>query len=218
MLNSVLDPLIQKGRRKKLVEELAASKIFGSRVLRAIGAVPRHLFIEKGMEEFAYKNIPIEIAGKQTISQPSTVAMETELLNVKSGEKILEIGTGCGYQTAILFYMGAIVYTIERQKELYLQAKENLLKIDYTKPVLFWGDGFKGLPQFAPYDGIIVTCGAPEIPNDLLLQLKIGGKIVIPVGDKEQEMLLIKRKSKSEFEKQSYGAASFVPMLHGVKK
>ncbi|MCI1719791.1 MAG: protein-L-isoaspartate(D-aspartate) O-methyltransferase [Bacteroidales bacterium] len=218
MLNSELDPLIQKGRRKKLVEELAKCKMFGSRVLRAIGAVPRHIFIEKGMEEFAYKNIRVEIGEKQTISQPSTVALETELLDVKSGDKILEIGTGCGYQTAILFYLGANVYSIERQKELFLQAQINLQKIEYTKPKLFWGDGFKGLPQFAPFDGIIVTCGAPEIPNSLLLQLKIGGRIVIPVGEKEQEMLLITRKNKIDFEKKSFGAASFVPMLHGVKK
>lgn len=217
MLNWKLDPLLQKGRRKKLVEQLAASKRYGGRVLRAIGGVPRHLFVEKGLEEFAYKDMPLAIAGKQTISQPSTVALETEMLGVKSGDKILEIGTGCGYQTAVLFYLGATVYSIERQKELYLQAQKNLEKLDFTKPQLFWDDGFKGLPQEAPFDGIVVTCGAPEIPKNLLFQLKIGGRMVIPVGNKEQEMLLITRKSEREFGKKSFGAASFVPMLPGIK-
>lgn len=234
MLNSELDTPLQKGRRERLALELEKQQRFDKRIIRAIKAVPRHVFIDKGLQEFAYRDVPIAIDNEQTISQPSTVAMQTQLLDFKSGERILEIGTGCGYQTAVLFYLGADVYSIERMRELYERAVNNLKKLDYEKPHLFWGDGFEGLPQFAPYDGIIVTCGAPEIPEALLLQLKIGGRMVIPVDvkvekeetvgiikkkiKKEQEMLVLTRKNKTHFDKKTYGRASFVPMLKNVQQ
>lgn len=234
MLSSELDTPLQKGRRERLALELEKQQRFDKRIIRAIKAVPRHIFIDKGLQEFAYRDVPIAIDNEQTISQPSTVAMQTQLLDFKSGDRILEIGTGCGYQTAVLYYLGADVYSIERMKALYEKAVNNLKKLDYEKPHLFWGDGFKGMPQFAPYDGIIVTCGAPEIPESLLLQLKTGGKLVIPVDiktdereetvgikkkrKKEQEMLVLTRKNETHFDKKSYGPAKFVPMLKDVQQ
>ncbi|MEG0519013.1 MAG: protein-L-isoaspartate(D-aspartate) O-methyltransferase [Bacteroidales bacterium] len=216
----MLDSLLQKGKRAKLVKEISGKFAYDNQVLMAMSVVPRHLFVDIGLDHLAYEDKPLPIAAKQTISQPSTVAMQTHLLGIKRGDKVLEIGTGCGYQTAILAHMGARVYSIERQRELYIAAQKNLAKTEYDKPILFFGDGYAGLPQFAPFKAIIVTCGAPDIPQDLLMQLEIGGRMVIPLGEQEngQQLAVITRKSELEFDKQMAGRCSFVPMLQGVVK
>jgi protein-L-isoaspartate(D-aspartate) O-methyltransferase len=170
-----------KGLRKKLVEDLRALEICNEEILSAIENVPRHFFLDSSFEQFAYTNKAFPIASGQTISQPQTVAHQTELLNCKSGDKVLEIGTGSGYQCAVLCELGMKVYSIERQKELHDLCGPLLKKMGYA-PTLYYGDGYKGKEVFAPYNGIIVTCGAPFVPNALLSQLAIGGRLVIPVG------------------------------------
>ncbi len=208
------------GMRKKMVQQLQQKFQYGREVLEAMNAVPRHLFIEKGMEHLAYEDKPLPIAAGQTISQPSTVALQTHLSGVQKWDKVLEIGTGCGYQTAVLAQLGARVYSIERQRELYLAAQKNLARMGYDKPLLFFGDGYKGLPQFAPFKAIIVTCGAPQLPQELLLQLEIGGRMVIPIGEEGQQQTLavIERIGEKEFNKTTHGKCSFVPMLEGTNK
>ncbi|MBQ7772517.1 MAG: protein-L-isoaspartate(D-aspartate) O-methyltransferase [Bacteroidales bacterium] len=208
------------GMRKKMVQQLQQKFQYGREVLEAMNAVPRHLFIEKGMEHLAYEDKPLPIAAGQTISQPSTVALQTHLSGIKKWDKVLEIGTGCGYQTAVLAQLGARVYSIERQRELYLAAQKNLARMGYDKPLLFFGDGYKGLPQFAPFKAIIVTCGAQQLPQELLLQLEIGGRMVIPIGEEKQQQTLavIERIGENEFNKTTHGKCSFVPMLEGTNK
>lgn len=208
------------GMRKKMVQQLQQKFQYGREVLEAMNAVPRHLFIEKGMEHLAYEDKPLPIAAGQTISQPSTVALQTHLSGVQKWDKVLEIGTGCGYQTAVLAQLGARIYSIERQRKLYLSAQKNLARMGYDKPLLFFGDGYKGLPQFAPFKAIIVTCGAPQIPRELLLQLEVGGRMVIPIGDagEQQTLAVIERIGEKEFNKTTHGKCSFVPMLEGTNK
>ena len=170
--------------RKKLVETLKKKGIADKNVLQAIGKIPRHLFMDSGFVDHAYVDKAFPIAADQTISQPYTVARQTELLDVKKGAKILEIGTGSGYQAAVLLEMGATLFTIERQNELFKKAKLFLPKLGYKPKKMVFGDGYIGLENEAPFDGIIVTAGAPFVPNPLLAQLKVGGKLVIPVGEK----------------------------------
>ncbi|MGB8705770.1 MAG: protein-L-isoaspartate(D-aspartate) O-methyltransferase [Gillisia sp.] len=207
------DTFKHKGKRQHLAEIVASKGITDKRVLEAIKKIPRHLFMDSSFEDHAYQDKAFPIAADQTISQPYTVAVQTELLEVKKGDSILEIGTGSGYQTAVLCEMGAKVYSIERQLELYKKTKLFLSKIGYRPKHLSFGDGYKGLPEYAPYDGIIVTAGAPFVPNPLLAQLKIGGKLVIPVGEKVQTMTVFTRKSKKEFDKREAGDFKFVPLL-----
>lgn len=214
----MLDTLQHKGRRKKLLEQLRAKYEFDSKVIEAIGRVPRHMFVEPGLDHLAYLDKPLPIGVRQTISQPSTVAFQTSLLNLKKWDKVLEIGTGCAYQTAVLVEMGYRVYSIERQKQLYISAQQNLNRLDYQSPILFLGDGFAGLPQFAPFNGILVTCGAPEIPKELLKQLCVGGRMVIPVGEVTQKMIVIDRVTEDEFKVTEHGEFKFVPMLTGTEK
>ena len=202
-----------KGLRNQLVKILEEKGIADKNVLIAIANVPRHLFMDSGFVDFSYQDKAFPIAADQTISQPYTVAYQSELLHVKEGDSILEIGTGSGYQTAVLLEMGAKVYTIERQNELFKKTKLFLPKIGYKPKKMIFGDGYKGLPENAPFDGIIVTAGAPFVPNPLLAQLKIGGRLVIPVGDEEQIMTLYIRTSEKDFEKHELGAFRFVPML-----
>ncbi len=202
-----------QGLRNQLVKTLVAKGIQDKNVLKAIAVVPRHLFMDSGFMDFAYQDKAFPIAAEQTISQPYTVAFQSELLEIKSGDKILEIGTGSGYQTAVLIEMGAKVYTVERQKELFKKTKLFLPKLNYKPKKNVFGDGYKGMPEDAPFDGIIVTAGAPFIPKPLLAQLKIGGKLVIPVGDDVQIMTLIIRKGDKDFEKHELGKFRFVPML-----
>ncbi|MEM7086219.1 MAG: protein-L-isoaspartate(D-aspartate) O-methyltransferase [Bacteroidota bacterium] len=207
------DTFTHKGMRRKLVETLTKKGILQASVLEAINSIPRHWFMDSGFIDHAYVDKAFPIGANQTISQPYTVARQTELLEVKSGDKVLEIGTGSGYQSAVLIEMGIAVYTVERQNELFKKASLFLPKIGYRPKKMVFGDGYKGLPEFAPFDGIVVTAGAPFVPNPLLAQLKVGGKLVIPVGTKTQVMTVFTRKSPTDFEKKEYGEFRFVPLL-----
>lgn len=202
-----------RGMRNKLAEILEAKGIQDKRVLDAIRTIPRHLFLDSSFEDHAYQDKAFPIGAEQTISQPYTVAFQTELLQVKPNDKILEIGTGSGYQAAVLLHLKAKVYTIERQLELFKKTRLFFNKMHYRPKKMIFGDGYKGLPEEAPFDGIIVTAGAPEVPKPLMSQLKIGGRLVIPVGENEQVMTLFVRKSEKEFEKKELGAFRFVPLL-----
>lgn len=209
------DSYRHKGLRKKLVDTIAEKGISDKKILEAIGKVPRHYFMDSGFIEFAYKDQAFPIGSGQTISQPYTVAFQTELLKTKKHDKILEVGTGSGYQCAILLELGAKVYTVERQRDLYLKSRALLNEMGY-KPYFFYGDGYLGQPKFAPFDKIIITAGAPEIPQELLNQLKIGGRMVIPVGGVNgQVMKSIGRLSENEFKESEHGFFAFVPMLKG---
>lgn len=209
----MLDLPKHKGQRKKMVERLQSAGIKDKEVLEAINRVPRHLFFDPTFEEHAYSDTAFKIGFGQTISNPHTVAFQTEKLEIKRGDKVLEIGTGSGYQTAVLCEMGVKVYSIERQKGLFDKTKPMLKNLKY-KANLFYGDGYKGLPQFAPFDKIIVTAGAPYIPEDLLKQLKVDGIMIIPVDEgKTQQMKLLRKTSISTFDKINYGEFRFVPML-----
>lgn len=207
------DTYKHKGLRNQLVNVIASEGIKDNGVLEAIRNVPRHLFMDSGFESFAYQNKAFPIAASQTISQPYTVAFQTEKLKIKPNDKILEIGTGSGYQTAVLLELKANVYTIERQKELFKKVKLFLPKLGYKPKRIVFGDGYKGLPDEAPFDGIIVTAGAPFVPKPLLEQLKIGGRLVIPVGMEEQTMQLFIRTDEKSFNKEDLGQFRFVPML-----
>lgn len=207
------DTFKHKGLRQQLVAVLKEKGITDAHVLKAIGNVPRHLFMDSGFLDHAYVDKAFPIAADQTISQPYTVAFQTELLQVKKEDKILEIGTGSGYQTAVLCELGARVYSIERQQELFKKTNLFLPKIGYRAKKLIFGDGYKGLPEEAPFDSIIVTAGAPFVPKPLLSQLKIGGRLVIPVGDHTQVMTLIIRTDTKEFEQHEFGEFRFVPLL-----
>ncbi|MBN2615636.1 MAG: protein-L-isoaspartate(D-aspartate) O-methyltransferase [Bacteroidales bacterium] len=202
-----------KGLRKKLVNEIRKKGILDEQILNAFMAIPRHLFLDSGFLEFAYEDKPFPIGSGQTISQPYTVAFQTQLLDIRPGSKILEIGTGSGYQACILAELGADVYTIERQKKLFEKTKKFLSRFPYDLH-LFQGDGFKGVPQHAPYDGIIITAAAPEIPQDLVDQLQIGGVLVIPLGEGSvQTMLRIVKQEDGSLQRQQFGGFRFVPML-----
>lgn len=207
------DSYRQQGKRKLLVELIREKGIKDEKVLAAINAIPRHLFMDSSFEDHAYQDKAFPIAAGQTISQPYTVAFQTELLQVKPGELILEVGTGSGYQAAVLCELGAKVYTIERQLKLYKKTKNFLQKIGYRPKYMSFGDGYKGLPDYAPFDKIIVTAGAPYIPKALMSQLKVGGRMVIPVGEDPQIMTLLKRQSAKKFEKETFGEFRFVPLL-----
>ena len=204
---------MHKGQRRKLLEELRQMGIRSERVLEAMDAVPRHFFLDSAFSQFAYSNKAFPIAAGQTISQPHTVAKQSELLQLAPGASVLEIGTGSGYQCAVLCALGFKVQSIERQKALF-DATAPLLKAMGMKASLYYGDGYKGKPVLAPFDGIIITCGAPDVPQALLGQLKVGGRMVIPVGSGEtQRMWTIDRISEKEFAKKDHGDAAFVPML-----
>ncbi|MCL9770093.1 MULTISPECIES: protein-L-isoaspartate(D-aspartate) O-methyltransferase [Flavobacterium] len=202
-----------QGLRNQLVKQLEEKGITDKNVLAAISKVPRHLFLNSSFEDFAYQDKAFPIGAGQTISQPYTVAFQSQLLEVQKDHKILEIGTGSGYQTAVLCAMGAKVYSVERQNELFKSTTVLLPKLNIRPKHLTFGDGYKGLPNFAPFDGIIVTAGAPFIPQPLMAQLKIGGRLVIPVGEKEQIMTLLIRKNETQFEKHEFGDFRFVPLL-----
>jgi protein-L-isoaspartate(D-aspartate) O-methyltransferase len=210
MLN---DTYRHKGLRKKLVEELKRLGISNAQVLEAINRVPRHYFLSSAFLEFAYENKAFQIGAGQTISHPFTVATQSQLLNVKPGMKVLEIGTGSGFQTAVLCELGAKVFSVERQKILHDNSKALLGKMGY-KPHLVYGDGYKGLPAFAPFDRVIITCAIPKVPEDLLIQLKPGGLLVMPFGEGEvQQMMVIEELADGTFNSQLHGRFSFVPML-----
>jgi len=207
------DTLKHRGMRNKLADTLIKKGISDKNTLDAIRTIPRHLFMDSSFEGHAYQDKAFPIAADQTISQPYTVAFQTQLLALKPGQKILEIGTGSGYQTAVLLHLKAKVYTIERQLELFKKTKIFFLKLGYRPKKKIFGDGYKGLPEEAPFDGIVVTAGAPEVPRALMSQLKVGGRLVIPIGTDDQIMTLYIRKSEKEFEKKEFGSFRFVPLL-----
>lgn len=213
------DEYLFQGKRRRLAEILRQKGIRDPKVLAAIEKIPRHLFFDDetdrpALMDHAYSDKALPIGAGQTISQPYTVAFQTEQLDIKPGDKVLEIGTGCGYQTAVLLEMGAKVFSIERQKLLYDKTKIFLPSIGYRTAKLVYGDGYKGLPQFAPFDKVIVTAAAPYIPNDLLQQLKVGGLMIIPQGEGDvQEMIWLKKNSETNFDRKSMGAFRFVPLL-----
>lgn len=205
-----------KGMRKKLVDEIRKKGILDEQILEAINAVPRHLFMDSSFLQFAYEDKPFPIGSGQTISQPYTVAFQTQLLDVKPGAKILEIGTGSGYQACVLAEMGAEVYSIERQKKLYEKTKKFLSKFHY-KLHLFCGDGYLGLPKHAPFDGILITAAAPEIPQTLVDQMKVGGVLVIPLGGTStQTMYRMVKMDDGSLTKEAFGEFRFVPLLKDI--
>lgn len=202
----------------KLAKELELKGISDEQVLEAIAKVPRHLFVDEKLRDYAYLDRPLPIDKNQTISQPYTVAFQTELLKINPGDKVLEIGTGSGYQAAILCEMGAEVYSIERYMELHNKSKNTLNSLGYY-PNLFYGDGYEGLPEYSPFDKIIITAAPEEIPEKLLQQLKIGGWMVVPVGERSvQKMTIIKRTGKDTYEESFHGDFIFVPMEKGTEK
>jgi len=202
-----------QGLRNQLANMLKKKGIINENVLNAVKKIPRHLFIDSSFADHAYQDKAFPIAAEQTISQPYTVAFQSQILAISPGNSVLEIGTGSGYQTAVLLELGAEVYTIERQHELFKKTSLFLPKLGYNPKKFIFGDGYKGLKEKAPFDKIIVTAGAPFVPKPLLAQLKVGGMLLIPIGDKKQIMTLFHRKSPKEFEKQELGDFSFVPML-----
>lgn len=202
-----------QGLRNQLATQLEEKGITSKNVLDAIRLIPRHLFLDSSFENFAYQDKAFPIGADQTISQPYTVAFQSQLLEVKKGDKILEIGTGSGYQTAVLCAMGAIIYSIERQNKLFKKTSLLLPKLGFIPKKLIFGDGYKGLPEAAPFDSIIVTAGAPFIPKPLMAQLKVGGKLVIPLGEENQIMTMLVRKNETQFEKHEFGEFRFVPLL-----
>jgi len=207
------DTAKHQGLRNQLANVLKAKGITDENVLYAIREIPRHLFIDSSFESHAYQDKAFPIAAEQTISQPYTVAFQSQALAIKKRDKVLEIGTGSGYQTAVLLLLKAEVFTIERQRELFKKTSRFLPKLNYNPKKFIFGDGYKGLPEQAPFDKIIVTAGAPYVPKPLLAQLKVGGMLLIPVGDKTQIMTQFIRKSATEFEKHELGDFAFVPML-----
>jgi len=207
------DTFKHQGLRKQLISLLKDKGIVDTRVLEAMNKVPRHLFLDSSFEAHAYQNKALPIGADQTISHPFTVAFQSELMKLKENDQVLEIGTGCGYQTAVLLEMGVKVYSIERQQELFKKTKLFLPKLGYRAKQLIFGDGYKGLPEYAPFDSIIVTAGAPFVPKPLLAQLKIGGRLIIPIGSDPQVMHLYVRTSTTEFKKETFGEFRFVPML-----
>ena len=207
------DSFKHKGLRNQLVETIKSKGISDLNVLNAIGNVPRHLFMDSSFIDHAYQDKAFPISADQTISQPFTVAFQTELLKIKKGDKVLEVGTGSGYQAAVLCELGANVYSIERQGELYKKVINFLPSIKYYPKKIIYGDGYKGLEEEAPFDSIIVTAGAPFVPEALLNQLKIGGRLVIPVGEEVQIMMLYTKISKEKFDIKEFGQFQFVPLL-----
>ena len=209
----MLDTTKHQGKRRQLVEVLKQKGITQNAVLNAIAEIPRHLFLDSSFVDHAYQDKAFPIGAEQTISQPYTVAFQTEQLQLVSGMNVLEIGTGSGYQTAVLCHMGARVYSIERQHELFRTSLKRLPALGFTPKKLIFGDGYQGFPEKAPFDRIIVTAGAPKIPEALLAQLVIGGRMVIPVGENHQKMTVITRTSATDFEKLVLGDFRFVPLL-----
>ena len=208
------DTYRHKGLRKKLSEDIARKGIHDRRIIDAIDSVPRHTFLDSSFLEFAYEDKPFPIGSGQTISQPYTVAFQTHLLEIKNGDRVLEIGTGSGYQACILAEIGAKVFTIERQRKLYQKTKTFLPKLGYRQIKCFYGDGYKGVPAYAPYDKILITAAAPLLPDELIAQLKPGGFLVIPLGKGDvQTMIRLKKETDGKITEEQFGAFRFVPLL-----
>ena len=214
----VVDTHRHRGLRQQLVKELKTKVIRDERILDAFMQIPRHFFLEKTFAEWAYKDVAFPIDADQTISQPFTVAMQTSLLNIKKGDKVLEIGTGSGFQASVLYHIGAKVYTIERQKKLFEKTEKFLHDLGFGNVRTLFGDGYEGAPRFAPFDKIIITAGAVEIPKKLIDQLKPNGLMVIPLGDESgvQKMLRITKNEDGSLTRENFGNYRFVPFLKGV--
>ncbi|MBK6666697.1 MAG: protein-L-isoaspartate(D-aspartate) O-methyltransferase [Saprospiraceae bacterium] len=214
----VVDTHRHRGLRQQLVKELKTKGIRDERILDAFMQIPRHFFLEKTFAEWAYKDVAFPIDADQTISQPFTVAMQTSLLNIKKGDKVLEIGTGSGFQASVLYHIGAKVYTIERQKKLFEKTEKFLHDLGFGNVRTLFGDGYEGAPRFAPFDKIIITAGAVEIPKKLIDQLKPNGLMVIPLGDESgvQKMLRITKNEDGSLTRENFGNYRFVPFLKGV--
>ena len=213
----LVDTYLHKGLRNKLVEILKEKGITDEQVLKAIHSIPRHYFLDSAFDKIAYEDRAFPIAADQTISQPYTVAYQTQLLQIKKGDKVLEIGTGSMYQTTVLAAMGAQVFTIERQKQLFDQTPTYLFKEQYANIQFFFGDGFEGLPLLAPFDKILITAAAPKIPEKLWAQLKVSGKMIIPLDESDgaQRMLRLTKKRDGSVKQEKFTTFSFVPMLEG---
>ena len=213
----LVDTYLHKGLRNKLVEILKEKGITDEQVLKAIHSIPRHYFLDSAFDKIAYEDRAFPIAADQTISQPYTVAYQTQLLQIKKGEKVLEIGTGSMYQTTVLAAMGAQIFTIERQKQLFDQTPTYLFKEQYANIQFFFGDGFEGLPLLAPFDKILITAAAPKIPEKLWAQLKVSGKMIIPLDESDgaQRMLRLTKKRDGSVKQEKFTTFSFVPMLEG---
>ncbi|MFZ1705662.1 MAG: protein-L-isoaspartate(D-aspartate) O-methyltransferase [Saprospiraceae bacterium] len=208
-----------KGLRQQLVKELQKKGISDQKILKAFEDIPRHYFLEKAFEDWAYKDVPFPIDSEQTISQPYTVAYQTQLLDVKKGDRILEIGTGSGFQACVLAYMGAKVYSIERHEKLYIKTTKLLEKIGYSMVRTLFGDGYLGAERYAPYQKILITAAAKEVPNALFEQLQIGGILIVPLGeDNLQVMTKFTKISNQEFRRESFDTFRFVPFLPGTEK
>jgi protein-L-isoaspartate(D-aspartate) O-methyltransferase len=215
-MRSLEDNYQHKGMRKKLVDLLREKGITDENVLNAIHSIPRHYFLDSAFDKIAYEDRAFPIEEGQTISQPYTVAYQTQLLQIKKGEKVLEIGTGSVYQATVLAELGARVYTIERQKKLYEKHRNYIFKTKYPNIKFFYGDGFEGLPSYAPFDKVIITAAAPFIPPKLIAQMRVGGMMVIPVDEEEnQRMLRITKLENNETKEEAFDKFSFVPMLQG---
>ena len=213
----MIDSYRHKGLRKKLIAELRNKGIKNEKVLKVMANLPRHFFLDVAFDSWAYKDVAFPIDADQTISQPYTVAFQTNLIDVQKSDKILEVGTGSGYQAAILHLLGAKVYTIERQQQLFTKTSERLIKLGFPGIRTLFGDGYQGAPRFAPYDKILVTAGSRSFPEKLFDQLKPGGYMVIPIGDRKvQKMERYTKLNSGEYKKESFGSFSFVPMLTGV--
>jgi protein-L-isoaspartate(D-aspartate) O-methyltransferase len=214
---SLVDAYLHKGLREKLVNLLREKGITDENVLAAIGKIPRHFFLDSAFDKIAYEDRAFPIAADQTISQPYTVAYQTQLLQIKKGDKVLEIGTGSMYQTSVLAEMGAQVFTIERQKQLFDKTAKYVFRDSYLNVHFFFGDGFEGLPDLAPFDKILITAAAPHLPEKLWAQLKTNGKMVIPLDESEtaQRMMRLTKKKDGSVKKESFDQFSFVPMLQG---
>jgi protein-L-isoaspartate(D-aspartate) O-methyltransferase len=215
-MNNFLDTYQHKGLRKRLVDELKEKGITDEKVLEAINTIPRHFFLDSAFDKIAYEDRAFPIGEDQTISQPYTVAYQTQLLQIKKGDKVLEIGTGSVYQATVLAELGTRVYTIERQKKLYQKNEKFFFKSKYPNIKFFYGDGFEGLPTYAPFDKVIITAAAPFIPPKLVQQLKVGGMMVIPVDEGDaQRMLRLTKQTDDTMQEESFEQFSFVPMLKG---
>lgn len=217
-MQTMKDTYLHKGMRRRLIAQLRTRGIKDEGVLMVMSELPRHYFIDKAFEEHAYEDKAFPIGNNQTISQPYTVAYQTSLLNVQKRDKILEIGTGSGYQAAVLALLGARVYTVERQEALFYATKTLLDALQLGNIRCFLRDGYKGLPEYAPFDKILVTAGASEVPAVLLQQLAVGGVLVIPVGEKVQKMYRITRLSDTDYQHESFDDFRFVPFLEGIQK
>ncbi len=216
MQNSELDNWRHKGLRRQLIEEIQAKGIYDQRVLSAMGSIPRHLFMDDAFVEIAYSDQAFPIGAGQTISQPFTVAFQTQLLELVSDDKVLEIGTGSGYQACVLAEITPHVFSIERQSDLFKKTKPFIRNLGYKTVKCIYGDGFAGLPAYAPFDKIIITCGAPEIPKKLVTQLMEGGQMVIPLGQGNvQKMLRVTKTHADQYEVEEFQDFKFVPMLKG---